>query len=69
MRVVKNSINLPAAETAGYTKNDTIILSFPDLIGESRKNTKSWIVGSSRTMTDIETQGNSIVPKAFGMGY
>jgi len=32
-------INLPAAETAGYLKNNTIILSFPDLIGESRKST------------------------------
>ena len=54
-------MNLPAAETAGYPKNNTKFLSFPDLIGESRENTKNCIVRSSvlridgRTMTGRQT--------------
>ncbi len=52
----------------GIQKMIQRILSFPDLIGESRENFENWIALSpamlriaglaSRTMTDIQKQGN-----------
>jgi hypothetical protein len=62
-------MKLPAAETAGYAKNDANILSFPDLIGESRENIRKWIVRSSRTMTGRQKSGNPTVPKALGVRF